>query len=69
MAWIVALPALLHNFSQSISDGLWIATCIVAWTGIYVTRALTEERHLQMLDNGYGEYMSRVRYRFVPKLL
>ena len=69
MAWIVALPALLQNFSQSIVDGLWILTCLIVWTGIYIVRAFTEERHLLMLDNGYAEYMSRVRTRFVPKLL
>jgi protein-S-isoprenylcysteine O-methyltransferase Ste14 len=33
-----------------------------------VLRALTEERHLLMLENGYADYVRRVRYRFVPGL-
>jgi protein-S-isoprenylcysteine O-methyltransferase Ste14 len=67
--WIAALPALADAFSKSLPDGLWILTCIVAWTLIYVVRALTEERHLLMIDNGYAEYRERVRFRFVPGLL
>ena len=36
------------------------------WTMIYVLRAITEERHLLMLDNGYAQYTQQVRWRFVP---
>jgi protein-S-isoprenylcysteine O-methyltransferase Ste14 len=39
-----------------------------AWSGIYVLRALTEERHLGS-DPDYQAYRSRVRWRFVPGLV
>ena len=41
---------------------------VAAWTVIYALRALTEERHLLMLDNGYSRYMQNVPFRFVPKI-
>jgi hypothetical protein len=31
-----------------------------------VLRALTEERHLRLLDNGYAQYAEQVRWRFIP---
>jgi len=68
-AWIAALPALAQSFSVSILDGLWVVTCVAVWTAIYIVRALTEERHLLMLDNGYADYMGRVRFRFVPGIV
>jgi protein-S-isoprenylcysteine O-methyltransferase Ste14 len=39
-----------------------------AWSGIYVLRALTEERHLGS-DPDYQAYRSRVRSRFIPRLV
>jgi protein-S-isoprenylcysteine O-methyltransferase Ste14 len=68
-AWIAALPALADAFARSVSLGLWIVVCVVLWTLVYVLRALTEERHLLMIDNGYAEYQTKVRYRFVPGLI
>jgi protein-S-isoprenylcysteine O-methyltransferase Ste14 len=68
-AWIAALPALADAFARSWSLGLWILACVILWTMIYVVRALTEERHLLMLDNGYAEYQAKVRYRFIPGLI
>jgi protein-S-isoprenylcysteine O-methyltransferase Ste14 len=68
-AWIAALPALADAFARSWSLGLWILACVILWTMIYVVRALTEERHLLMLDNGYAEYQAKIRYRFIPGLI
>jgi len=66
--WIGALPALWAAFMLSLGTGLWALASVAAWSVIYVLRALTEERHLLMLDNGYAPYMKNVRYRFVPGL-
>ena len=37
-----------------------------ATNGIYLLRAITEERHLLLADNGYAQYMAGVRWRFIP---
>lgn len=66
--WIGALPAVGAAFAQSFAAGVWALVCVAAWTVTYVLRALTEERHLLMIENGYSEYTRRVRYRFVPRL-
>jgi protein-S-isoprenylcysteine O-methyltransferase Ste14 len=66
--WIGALPAVWGAFTQSIGSGVWALASVAAWTLIYVLRALTEERHLLMLNNGYSEYMKDVCWRFVPKI-
>jgi len=66
--WIGALPVLAAAFSQSFGSGLLAIVSMASWTAIYVLRALTEERHLLMIDNGYAQYMNTVRYRFLPKI-
>jgi protein-S-isoprenylcysteine O-methyltransferase Ste14 len=38
---------------------------MMAWSGIYFLRAVTEERHLSR-DPDYLEYAKQVRYRFIP---
>lgn len=67
--WIGALPGLVVLFGQSFTAGLWGVTCLGVWSAVYVLRALTEERHLLMLGNGYTEYMQRVPYRFVSGVI
>ena len=54
--WLLSLPFLVSP-----------AACIrlVLLNGIYVLRALTEERHLAR-DPAYREYMKKVKYRFIP---
>jgi protein-S-isoprenylcysteine O-methyltransferase Ste14 len=42
-----------------------IGLSLSAWSGVYVIRALTEERHLSR-DPDYRAYRERVRYRFIP---
>jgi protein-S-isoprenylcysteine O-methyltransferase Ste14 len=66
--WIGAMPAVAIAFAHSFATGIWSLACVGAWTVTYVLRALTEERHLLMLENGYADYVRRVRYRFVPGL-
>lgn len=68
--WLGALPTL----GMTIASGNWrsvgyslLALC--GWTALYVLRAITEERHLLMSDNGYAQYMHKVRWRFIPGLL
>jgi len=64
--WIGGLPIFAIQFNQSFAAGLWALVCLSVWSGIYVLRATTEERHLLMINNGYAEYMRRVRWRFIP---
>lgn len=65
--WLGALPTLGMMFVA----GSWkaIAYSLLAlfgWTAIYALRAITEERHLLLSDNGYAQYAQKVRWRFVP---
>ncbi len=41
---------------------------MVAWSGLYIARCLTEERHLRQYAE-YRWYMARVRHRFIPGLI
>lgn len=54
--WIVAVP-FLYDFGDCIRLALW--------NGIYIARALTEERHLSN-DPQYVAYCQRVKHRFIP---
>ncbi len=68
--WIGALPNLYLIFaSGNLRHGAYALLSLCGWTAIYVLRAITEERHLLMGRNGYAEYMQRVRWRFIPRLL
>ena len=68
--WIGALPAFIVWFpSGDLRAALYSVCAMAGWTAIYVLRALTEERHLLMIDNGYAEYMQRVRWRFIPGVI
>jgi len=65
--WLGALPVI----GATLAAGNWRAfayslIALFGWTTIYALRALTEERHLRLLDNGYAEYAQKVRWRFVP---
>jgi protein-S-isoprenylcysteine O-methyltransferase Ste14 len=65
--WLGALPVL----GSTLAAGHWQAFAyslftLFGWTAIYALRAVTEERHLRLLDNGYAEYARNVRWRFVP---
>ncbi|WP_116813394.1 methyltransferase family protein [Steroidobacter cummioxidans] len=67
--WLGALPIL----GATLAAGHWRAfayslIALFGWTAIYALRALTEERHLLLIDNGYAQYAQKVRWRFVPGL-
>ena len=68
--WIGALPNLYAIFASGnarIAAYSLLALC--GWTLIYALRAITEERHLLLTDNGYAEYMTRVKWRFIPGVI
>lgn len=68
--WIGAMPTLYILGALGNWSGLAYALfSLVGWSTIYALRAITEERHLLMADNGYAEYAAKVRWRFIPKVL
>lgn len=68
--WIGGLPTLYVLWSTNNIKGLFYALLSLGgWSLIYALRAITEERHLLMAGNGYAEYMAKVRWRFIPKVL
>jgi protein-S-isoprenylcysteine O-methyltransferase Ste14 len=65
--WIGAVPNLVLVFTtQDLRSSAYALLALIGWTTIYVLRAITEERHLLMANNGYAEYAARVRWRFIP---
>lgn len=68
--WIGAMPTFYAVFTNNgLKAGLYSLAAIVAWTFIYYMRAITEERHLLRANNGYAEYMKKVKWRFIPGLI
>ena len=68
--WIGALPNLYLVFASGhLRQGAYALLALGGWTAIYVLRAITEERHLLLGGNGYAEYMQRVRWRFIPRVI
>jgi protein-S-isoprenylcysteine O-methyltransferase Ste14 len=68
--WIGALPNLYLVFSSgTLRQGLYALMALGGWTLIYVLRAITEERHLLLGNNGYAQYMRQVRWRFIPRVI
>jgi protein-S-isoprenylcysteine O-methyltransferase Ste14 len=67
--WIGALPTLYVLGSMGNMKALLYALLsLSAWSLIYALRAITEERHLLLANNGYAEYQAQVRWRFIPKV-
>jgi len=67
--WLGAIPTLAMVIgSQNWQAVVYSFVALIGWTTIYVLRAITEERHLLLTDNGYREYAQKVRWRFVPGL-
>ena len=65
--WIGALPNLyLMLAAGNVRAAAYALLALAGWTTIYALRAITEERHLLLGDNGYAEYMARVKWRFIP---
>jgi len=68
--WIGALPNLYLVFiSGNVRNAAYALLALCGWTTIYALRAITEERHLLLSNNGYAEYMSRVKWRFIPGVI
>jgi protein-S-isoprenylcysteine O-methyltransferase Ste14 len=68
--WIGALPNLYLIFaSGNLRHAAYALLALCGWTAIYALRAITEERHLLLGNNGYAEYVARVRWRFIPGVL
>jgi len=65
--WLGAIPTLAMVFATKNWQAIaYTLVALIGWTTIYALRAITEERHLLMTDNGYREYAQKVRWRFVP---
>jgi protein-S-isoprenylcysteine O-methyltransferase Ste14 len=65
--WLGALPGLYTTMLiGNVQAIVYSFLALIGWSAIYTLRALTEERHLLMSDNGYAEYVQRVRWRFIP---
>jgi protein-S-isoprenylcysteine O-methyltransferase Ste14 len=68
--WIGALPNLyLIVASGNFRHAAYALLALCGWTTIYALRAITEERHLLLGNNGYAGYMARVRWRFIPRVI
>jgi protein-S-isoprenylcysteine O-methyltransferase Ste14 len=68
--WIGALPNLYLVFEAGNAKAAAYALfALCGWTAIYALRAITEERHLLLADNGYTQYMARVKWRFIPRVI
>lgn len=68
--WIGALPNLYLVFASGNARAAGYALlALLGWTAIYALRAITEERHLLLANNGYAQYMQRVKWRFIPGIL
>lgn len=65
--WLGALPTVgMLLVARNWSGLAYALFALFGWTAIYILRAITEERHLLMANNGYAGYAARVRWRFIP---
>jgi len=65
--WLGALPMLGMMMAAGSWKGMgYSLLALFGWTTIYALRAITEERHLLLSNNGYAQYAQQVRWRFVP---
>lgn len=67
--WIGVVPALIAAFSTGLFQIFLVIFAMLVWNFIYLLRALTEERHLSMVNQDYAKYMQKVKYRFIPGLI
>lgn len=54
---------------QGVIFGEFTVGILLAFTAVYVARALTEERHLLQVDADYAVYCHKVHRRFIPGLI
>ena len=67
--WIGATPVVVAAFNESLTTGLLSIASVLAWSLLYVLRAVTEEDHLRRVSGEYAEYSAKVRYRFIPGVI
>jgi protein-S-isoprenylcysteine O-methyltransferase Ste14 len=68
--WMGALPNLyLLLAGGNVRAAAYALLALCGWTAIYALRAITEERHLLLSDNGYAQYMAHVKWRFIPGVI
>jgi uncharacterized protein DUF1295 len=67
--WIGSIPLVSAEFAHSAFAGVSAVASVVAWSMVYVLRALTEEDHLKSVDGEYAAYAAKVRYRFIPGVI
>jgi len=60
IAWFIDTTYVLTN--------IWASIAFFIWSGVYILRALTEERHLNQ-DKAYLAYKKQVPYKFIPKII
>ena len=68
--WLGIFPVILYLFLEGKMSFLFFVAGTVglmAQSGWYYLRAITEERHLSC-DPAYLEYCEKVKYRFIPKV-
>ncbi len=67
--WLGALPTVGMMLAAGNWKGMaYSLLALFGWTTIYALRAITEERHLLLSNNGYAQYVQKVRWRFVPRI-
>lgn len=66
--FIVDVSANNFNLIEYLNKIFFAIIVIIAWAAIYYFRALTEERHL-IKDPDYQQYVEKVKYRFIPKII
>lgn len=64
---LTSIPIYLMN-DFSFFEKILITAGIFIWLYIYYLRSITEERHL-IKDPQYQEYVEKVKYRFIPKII
>lgn len=64
--WLGTIPAILLAAQRSYWEVFLVVGSAVAWSFLYVMRALTEEDHLRSVDGEYDAYCRKVPYRFIP---
>lgn len=66
--YIIVTTIPLYMLPVSVLEKISMTIGTLAWISFYYLRAITEERHL-MNDAEYQEYVQKVKYRFIPKII
>lgn len=71
MAWLIwAFPTfIIYLWAWNYKMFSIALFSVIGRMWIYITRAITEEKHLLKWNNWYKEYMKKVKYRFIPGVI